>query len=394
MTITADADLSYCKTHIPDDTWKQLQAGAFQLLIDHLQQRSDEVQNIDLMTISGFCRNCLAKWLVLEARKVAKEMKGTNATNEQNNIINALDAMGYDDAAYEVYGCEYPKWKKRHAKKASVEQMQKYNDSSDIHAKHEKEVLKPVLSKEVVERLAIEENKGPDKACIKQASGSLLSDVCCEDVENLEKKEEVTNNDGMKEDTREKSSGFNIPSSVIGKLNLNVGILTVSDRASNNQYETGDLSGPAVESAFQTALNSLQKTSSLLRGSVVNKMIISDEKSQICDVLTSWSRTVSGSESPTCNLIFTTGGTGFSRRDVTPEATLSIIDCECRGFMPFISNECATFGNQPLAALSRGVCGLRGQTIIMNLPGNPAGAAQIVGLALPLIVHAVKDLES
>ena len=104
----------------------KLEAGAFQSLCQHLSERSDIVQNIDLMTVTGFCRNCLAKWLVVEARKLAATIRGVcqgSYTSEEAQLVNALDRFGYDEAAEEVYGCEYAHWKKKHAKKASEDQM-------------------------------------------------------------------------------------------------------------------------------------------------------------------------------------------------------------------------------------------------------------------------------
>ena len=135
---TAADQQTYYKSQIPPEVATILEAGAFRSLCAHLQDRSDEVQNIDLMTLSGFCRNCLAKWLVLEARKLSDELKHQEvgggvgsalvdkigSTKEKRTaIIQALDALGYDETAEEVYGCTYPEWKKRHAKKATDEQM-------------------------------------------------------------------------------------------------------------------------------------------------------------------------------------------------------------------------------------------------------------------------------
>ena len=124
---------------LPASVRTKLEAGAFASLCVHLQDRSDAVQNIDLMTLSGFCRNCLAKWLVVEARQLSADLKAkadessnTNTstnTNANAQLIQALDALGYDETAEHVYGCAYAEWKKRHAQKATDEQMDKYNAS-------------------------------------------------------------------------------------------------------------------------------------------------------------------------------------------------------------------------------------------------------------------------
>ena len=118
-----DTNTNYYAT-LPPATRTKLEAGAFASLCSHLRDRSDAVQNIDLMALSGFCRNCLAKWLVLEARKMSAELllqQQDNHTNSNNssNLIQALDALGYDETAEHVYGCTYPEWKKRHATKAT-----------------------------------------------------------------------------------------------------------------------------------------------------------------------------------------------------------------------------------------------------------------------------------
>ena len=133
-------------------------AGAFRALCEHLQQRGDQVQNIDLMTVGGFCRNCLAKvrselpitfylrllifsshhgyrtpiqWLVLEARKLSMELgvdrtaSNSFARNDKEHkiTVDALDSFGYDEAAKLVYGESILEWKKRHQRSATEEQL-------------------------------------------------------------------------------------------------------------------------------------------------------------------------------------------------------------------------------------------------------------------------------
>ena len=176
---------------LPASVRTKLEAGAFASLCAHLQDRSDAVQNIDLMTLSGFCRNCLAKWLVVEARKLSAELKAdannTSTSNDENSrLIQALDAMGYDETAEHVYGCAYAAWKKRHAKKATDEQMDKYNDSKPLHAAHDKELLavkaeKPANAPAGGGGEAVVAAASP--ASDNKAKNPLLSDVCCEDVD-------------------------------------------------------------------------------------------------------------------------------------------------------------------------------------------------------------------
>ena len=97
-------------TPIDSDTEIQLQAAAFRRLLQHLDERKD-VQNIDLMTLSGFCRNCLSKWYL-----AAAEEKGLE--------------MNYDQAREVVYGMPYAEWKQKYQKEATPEQLEKYNESS------------------------------------------------------------------------------------------------------------------------------------------------------------------------------------------------------------------------------------------------------------------------
>ena len=86
-------------------------------------------------------------------------------------------------------------------------------------------------------------------------------------------------------------------------------------------------------------------------------------------------------------LIVTTGGTGIAARDVTPEATLAVCDRLIPGFAEKMRSEGAK--KTPLAALSRGVCGIRGTALILNLPGSPAGAVESLQAVAGLIPHAL-----
>ena len=171
-------------------------------------------------------------------------------------------------------------------------------------------------------------------------------------------------------------------------VNLRIGILTVSDRASANQYKTGDLSGPAVEKSILTLVDQMNRSSSpssVINFTVNSKAIVPDDISVISQTLKQWTSA--------CNLIFTTGGTGFAPRDVTPEATLSVLDRECHGLMTWASLECASSGEQPFAPLSRGTAGICGNSMIANLPGNPKGVEEVMQYVFPMLLHAVKDLE-
>jgi hypothetical protein len=97
-------------TNIDENTRTELEAAAFRTLVSHLRDRTD-VQNIDLMNLSGFCRNCLSKWYV-----AAAEDKGLE--------------IGYEDAREIVYGMPYSEWKNKHQKEASPEQLAKMKESN------------------------------------------------------------------------------------------------------------------------------------------------------------------------------------------------------------------------------------------------------------------------
>ena len=92
-----------------------VEAAAFRALVEHLQARQD-VQNIDLMNLAGFCRNCLSKWYSAEAKKVDPE-------------------FDYADAQRFVYGMSYDDWKSNHQAPASDEQQRRYEETKPLHAK-------------------------------------------------------------------------------------------------------------------------------------------------------------------------------------------------------------------------------------------------------------------
>ncbi|BAU47598.1 alkaline phosphatase [Sulfurifustis variabilis] len=97
-----------------DRTRIELEAAAFRGLVAHLQRRTD-VQNIDLMNLAGFCRNCLSKWYMAAAKE------------------RGID-MNYDQAREAVYGMPYGEWKKKYQKEASAEQQRKFEETRPLHA--------------------------------------------------------------------------------------------------------------------------------------------------------------------------------------------------------------------------------------------------------------------
>jgi molybdenum cofactor synthesis domain-containing protein len=115
---------------------------------------------------------------------------------------------------------------------------------------------------------------------------------------------------------------------------------------------------------------------------VAERVIVRDEFEQIRDAL------ISFADDAKVDLILTTGGTGFAGRDVTPEATRAVIDREAPGIAEAIRRE--TAANTKFAMLSRAVAGIRGRTLIINLPGSPKGVRECFAVFEPVLIHALK----
>ena len=154
-------------------------------------------------------------------------------------------------------------------------------------------------------------------------------------------------------------------------MTIRFGILTLSDRSSRG--ERADASGPALAARIQAE-----------GWSVVKHDVLPDDEASIREKLISWT------DSGEMEVILTTGGTGFSPRDVTPEATRAVIDREAPGLAEAM--RAASLQVTPHAMLSRIVTGIRGKTLIINLPGSPKGAMENLQVILPVLPHAVQLL--
>jgi molybdopterin adenylyltransferase len=149
-------------------------------------------------------------------------------------------------------------------------------------------------------------------------------------------------------------------------VKLTAAVFTISDSSYRGSRE--DLSGPRLQQCLKDAGFEI----------VLNKTL-PDEAQQIAAAL----RTAAAQ----ARFVVTTGGTGISARDVTPEATLRVCDRLLDGVAELMRAE--GLKQTPFAALSRGVCGTMGTSIVLNLPGNPAGAEQSLKAVLHLIPHAL-----
>jgi molybdopterin adenylyltransferase len=339
--------------------------------------------------------------LVVEARHVADRLtkEGSNTNDEGVDlIVKALDAMGYDEAAQHIYGMDYPEWKKLHASKASEEQMDKFNASEPIWANHNKQLLtKRVDITDAVASASLVTSTPNNNNKLSSAlpASPLLSNVCCQPMDDHSALLSTDPPPAPKDEQSQKSRTRQLPPYRGPDLPTNLpsfslGILTVSDRASAGEYTTGDLSGPAVEKAVIERLRANshghnQDSVTLVR---TEKAIVPDDVDAIVSKLKEWSDEESDDK---MDLILTTGGTGFSPRDVTPEATKMVVNQPCPGLVTFCIMESAKM--EPLASLSRGTAGIRGTTLIANLPGSPKGVEEFVPILLPLALHAVADLK-
>jgi len=151
-----------------------------------------------------------------------------------------------------------------------------------------------------------------------------------------------------------------------------VGVLTISDKGSRGQR--ADISGDYMVKAFHNADVEVSRYE-----------IVADEENLISSTLATWA------DSGELGLIVTTGGTGISPRDVTPEATLKVIEKELTGIVELM--RAIGYKKTPTAVLSRAVAGIRGKCLIVNMPGNPRAVQEYLELLLPVVPHAIEMLQ-
>ncbi|MBA3317153.1 MAG: MogA/MoaB family molybdenum cofactor biosynthesis protein [Gemmatimonadales bacterium] len=152
-------------------------------------------------------------------------------------------------------------------------------------------------------------------------------------------------------------------------MTLRIAILTISDAGSRG--ERADTSGDAIASWAEG------------RGYILAaRMLVPDETGRIAAALAGWA------DGGTADLVLTTGGTGLAPRDVTPEATRAVLQREAPGIAEAL--RVSVYPRFPRAALSRGLAGVRGSTLIVNLPGSPGGVRDGLAVLAGIVEHAVE----
>lgn len=254
----------------------------------------------------------------------------------------------YEEACQVIYGESYGSWKKKYQKPATQEQLERYEATKPWHAKHEKSVAEWAATQK-----------------------TTTAEPCCYDVEEEEAHEVPA----------KASQGS---STTVGPIR--VGVLTVSDRASRGVYE--DLSGPSV-------VGEVRKHATI---DTLTTAIVPDEKEAIQTKIGDWA------DSSDCDLVLTTGGTGFGARDVTPEATAALMDKLAPGIINIVHERAFSSSNpttnrqggandQLDSLLSRAVAGVRGSCLVVNLPGRPEAAKRNLALLMPTLLRAVAQLK-
>ncbi|MEX2237510.1 MAG: MogA/MoaB family molybdenum cofactor biosynthesis protein [Dehalococcoidia bacterium] len=151
---------------------------------------------------------------------------------------------------------------------------------------------------------------------------------------------------------------------------IRIGVLTVSDKGSRG--ERVDTSGPAIRDSLEGL------------GEVLLYEIVADDRETIAEYLRSWS------DDDHVDIIFTTGGTGLTPRDVTVDATLDAVQWLVPGLAEAMRSEGLKF--TPMSMLSRAVAGVRARTLIVNLPGSEKAVRENIAVVLPVLQHAVDSI--
>lgn len=155
-------------------------------------------------------------------------------------------------------------------------------------------------------------------------------------------------------------------------MKIRVGVITISDKGSRGERE--DLSGPEIVTILET-----------IGAEVICMTILPDEQDLIKQTLIEYT------DIKKLDLVLTTGGTGVSPRDVTPDATIQVIEREVPGMAEAMRRQSGAF--TPHAMISRAVAGVRGKSLIINLPGSPKGVRENLAVVLPALEHALEKIK-
>ena len=277
-------------------------------------------------------------------------------------------AISYDDACERVYGMTVKEWKQTHQSKASDEQLRRMEETKAMHAKHE--AAPPVTAPPAAPPAP------PATPQPTPVTSTGMSDVCCVPADELQ----ATGGPPAQSICRRPVPPPTAP------VEIRLGVLTVSDRASKGEY--ADLSGPEIESCM--AGFAATPHGSQWRLDVCQRQVVADETDAITRTLTAWSAAPAAGAAAPCNLVLTTGGTGLAPRDVTPEATSALLERATPGIVELLLRE--AIAHEPLAALSRAAAGVRGRTLIVNLPGRPKAVRENLQVLMPLLGHVLSEV--
>ncbi|XWS52742.1 hypothetical protein CRYUN_Cryun11dG0098200 [Craigia yunnanensis] len=207
-------------------------------------------------------------------------------------------------------------------------------------------------------------------------AGSSVSAIVISDLSGATLSKAALSPDSSSSTTQHKSALNKITGDGSQDAQFKVAVLTVSDTVASGVGP--DRSGPR-------AVSVVNSSSEKLGAKVVATGVVSDDVRKIKEVLQRWS------DIDKMDLILTLGGTGFTPRDVTPEATKELIEKETPGLLYVMMQE--SLKVTPFAMLSRSAAGIRGSTLIINMPGNPNAVAECVEALLPALKHALKQIK-